>query len=431
MAEIFPKDILLRVSPKLLERYQSLVVAGAGRGRAVPVPYTFTRSTVGATVDRDGVGRKVGANIPRIQWVDLDGDGVRETPGILLEGARTQLVTQPENFAHAAWVNLGNLPTGGQSDPFGGTLAYLFLDDSGASYHSVNTVVTFTGDGTKSAAIFFRAGTAAKTALSIFDNTAATHRHAVQVTWTNGVPAISGELGSGTVFPLENWGGGWWRLQFNATGVIAANSNRLVVYPTGTDAVSDTGNVYVFGANAWDAPFPSSYQGPSGGASPSAADLFTTPFNFGPMDLTVLARMVRPVWADASGSLGSSPGILNVGGASVPSFRAAFADTTRTLTTTIDTSGTDASLAGVAIPAGTSLALCYQFASLATGGTIRLDAGSGFQGPSSAASGFSAFGAQTINIGSLQGGGNPLFGVVLDLIIARGLFTRAEMLAIP
>src|SRR5205809_293023 len=47
------------------------------------------------------------ANILRVEWVDLDGDGVRETPGILLEGSRTNAFTKSQKFDDAVWTKFG------------------------------------------------------------------------------------------------------------------------------------------------------------------------------------------------------------------------------------------------------------------------------------------------------------------------------------
>lgn len=429
MSEVMPRDILLRISPKMLEKYQSLAVAGAGRGRAAPLPYTFTRGSTLATRGFDGVGRKFAANKVAIEYpaglVDADGNQVA---GIRLNGARTQLVTDPENFG--AWTMNGTaVRASGFADPFGGLAAYRLSDDDVAAWETLSQVVAFTGDGTKSIALFIHKDTATLQAFGLLDNTAVVWRPLLTATWNadGTLASVALSSGSGTVLATEPWSAGWYRVLVQCPGVVAANTNLFFVSGSGSTN-SNTGDGFVFGANAWNAPFPSSYQGPSGGASPSVKDSLTVPFNFGPMDLTVLARIARPSHADITGSMGFSPRIYEIGN-TAPFLRAFFNDTTRQFFSQIDTTVTDGSVGGLAIPSGAELTYLTQWRNLVAGGQAAHDAGSVLSAFGSTASGFAKFGEQTLHVGSLAG--EELYGVLLDLIIARGLFTRVEMLAIP
>lgn len=225
-----------------------------------PVAATFTRT--GAATFRGIPGTlasPVGASAATGVLRDRHYEGTLRTA--LLESSRTQLVTQPENFG--AWSQNGTPTlTSGQADPFGGTSAYLIADTDPATVQRVFLPITFTGDGTKAIAIFLRASATppANDVIGLWDNTASVWRNKVNVTWTAGVPSLGIGAGGGTLFPVENWGAGWYRCLFSVTNVVAANANQLFV---GSDVAASTGSHYVFGANAWDALFPSSYQGPS------------------------------------------------------------------------------------------------------------------------------------------------------------------------
>src|SRR6267378_2002255 len=75
--------------------------------RGGELAYAFTRAdatTCATYIDYDGVIRLAAANLLRIEWVDLDGDGVRESPGLFLEGSRTNSYLRSEEFDNAAWV---------------------------------------------------------------------------------------------------------------------------------------------------------------------------------------------------------------------------------------------------------------------------------------------------------------------------------------
>src|SRR6267142_3138462 len=106
MAEVFPKDCLLRCGGATLHRFGYPAVAGSRRG-PVELPLTFARAdaaTCATYIDRDGTVRVAEANKLRREWVDLDGDGVRESPGLLLEGSRTNVVLWNRDMTNAAWV---------------------------------------------------------------------------------------------------------------------------------------------------------------------------------------------------------------------------------------------------------------------------------------------------------------------------------------
>lgn len=431
MSEVLPKDILLRVGGRTLHRYGVLAVAGSRRG-PVDVPITFTRAgQVRRYRDRDGVGRKAAADKLAIEYPGnlsglVDAEGYPYC-GPLIDGAHTQIISQPENLAHADWTVRAGTPTltPGQADPFGGTGAYLLDDNDAGVSEGIQINPAFTGDATKALAAFIRPNTAgASSSISLLDDTAVQTRAGVDVDWTAGVPTPSNAVG---LLLAEPWSAGWYRFLFQAAGVVAANANRLVLR-IGRDNAGDVGSAYFFGVNAWNAPFPSSYQGP--GESAGVADALSMLFNWGPdVDVTVLTRVARPSWADAAGDLGLPPGVFGLAGGSVPNIRGGAVQTSRSWYGYIDTAGADSNVSS-AILAGAEQIVTRQYKNLRTAGQVAVDVGGGLSAFASAADGFSAYGSQTLQVGRATSG-QELYGVLLDLIIARGLRTRAEMLAIP
>jgi len=405
LSDVFRNNILFRLR------------AGQNVSRA-----TYTRASTATYANQNSVLIPAASGNLRVEWVDLDGDGVRETPSYLFEGARTQKVTDPENFT--PWTNFGTpIVTSGQADPFGGTAGYLVEDDNAASPEGRWEVVPFTGDGIKAIGYHVRQNTAAAFSLALFDNTAASYRIIVIGTWNAaGVPVLSINTGAGSLFTPQRIGNWWW-VTVSANGVIAANTNQTRFFAADI-ANAPVGKTYFFGANAWDAPYPASYQGPSGGATVRAADAYSVPFNWSPCDCTVLARVARPLHADATGTLGQNPRIFEIGTAS-SALIGNFNSTARQFVGQIDTPTTDATQTA-SIPAGTSLTTTWQFKNLTTGGSVAIDTGTGLSAFSSAATAFSAFGNQTLRIGG--SGGDELYGGLMDLLIVRGLLSRDRMI---
>ena len=65
-----------------------------------PLPFTTTRDSIATRVNKEGLIEVVGNDVPRIDYTDSS-EGV-----LLLEPARTNLVTYSEDFSHSSWVNV-------------------------------------------------------------------------------------------------------------------------------------------------------------------------------------------------------------------------------------------------------------------------------------------------------------------------------------
>lgn len=87
--------------------------------RFKPVPFDFTRNSIGTRVDRNGLIETIGNNIPRIDFTDnTDGH-------LLLEPQSTNLVTYSEDFSQSVWEYSGDLSLeSGYTAPDGSNTAY-------------------------------------------------------------------------------------------------------------------------------------------------------------------------------------------------------------------------------------------------------------------------------------------------------------------
>lgn len=438
--EVFPKDILLRIGPSMLAKYQSLVVMGAGRGRARPVPYTFTRAdalTCATYIDRDGVLRLSAANKVRIEWVDLDGDGIRETPGMLLEGSRANILIRSGALDDAAWSKIASTVTPNVTS-LGSTSLDRLEDTSAVSFGRVeSTTFNFGSDGTKAFQFVAKYDGHPRSQGEIINTVTLGRPARIDIFWNadgtiaSTSPAEGATLGDSRLLKIVRLASGAYRFLLQGFNIVSANSHRVRLFATGENggAAGDLGST-IFGAvQVEDAPFPSSYIETAGAAVTRAADSFTVPFNFGPMDMTVLPKMARPVWADIT------PGGLNIpivemgpAGQRISLYRNVGAAPSIGLRAFVDTPTTDAE-SQAATPAGAEIAPCAQFRNFSSGPQSQIDTGSGFSGFSGAASIMASFGNQTLYVGTRSAGDSQLYGVILDLPIYRGLFSRAEALA--
>lgn len=230
---------------------------------------------------------------------------------LLLEVGTTNLVEQSEDFS--AWSNSSvTVTTNAVQAPDGTTTADL-LDATASTVDARYRTVAFTGDGTKSASVWFRSNTSSAMGLGIYDSSAATMRALANVT-AGGVGTI--ESGSGTV-RVEPWespdGTTWYRVLLTANSIVAANTNQIYLYP---DRSSGTGSVYAWGAQAEDLTVPSAYIKTTGATVARAADALYFPFTLAPQGMTVYIRGYERGTALSA----TDRGLFGIGGATNAAF---------------------------------------------------------------------------------------------------------------
>jgi hypothetical protein len=251
------------------------------RSFATELEGVLARTSTKYVADRNGVLLPLPQGLPPLTW--LNGE-----PAMLLEPARTNLALRSEELNNAAWTNSSVTVTANGERAPDGTITADILAATTASTNSVSQAVTFTGDGEKCASVFLKArADSVTTIVTLQDGTVPTNRHSVRVTWTAGVPSLSTDSGAGTLYPVELLTNGWYRILFSATGIVAANTNRIVISPDGTGT---TGSVHVWGVQVENGVVPSSYIKTEGSTVARAADSLYFPFTAPPQAMTVYAR---------------------------------------------------------------------------------------------------------------------------------------------
>lgn len=395
MAEAMLRDVLFRMGGRTLQRYKRLVLVRGARGWE-EVAYTHTRADA-ATCARyfDGSGNSLlaAANKLRLQWEDLDGDGVRETPGILLEGTRTNVVLHNRDMTNAAWTKT-----------------------------NVSAVKDQTGiDGVASSASRITASAGNGTCLQAIVLASSVRFQSCYIKRLVGTGVIEMTMDNGATYTPVTVTSAWTRVTI---------PTQTLANPTvGFRIVTSGDSIAVDMVQNENGIFQTSPIATAAASVVRAADALSIPVNFGPVDITALARIARPIHADTSGTIGGEPRVFELG-TLAPDKRISmnFINTARQVQTLVDGTTNRAVLAS--IPAGAELSLAGQFKNMTTGGQTTIDVGSGYASFSTATEAFAAYGNQTLLVGSGLTAGNQLNGVLTDLIICRGLFTRSEMLAL-
>ena len=212
---------------------------------------TFARGSTAKYLDVSSVLQSAASGIAR------DGHYIGGVRHLLLESQRTNLCLRSENFSNAVWAKDPTTTVTIDTDvaPDGATTADT-LTATGGTGDTIRQQVTFTGDGTKVISLFVKQGTSSGTDIAVFDQTASAFRHKARISWSGGVPSLATVTGSGTLYSVTAVANSFYRIAISAASVVAANTNLFYIYPS---PLTGTGTVIVWGAQAEDGAFATSY----------------------------------------------------------------------------------------------------------------------------------------------------------------------------
>lgn len=355
---------------------------------------TFARAS-GRTVV-DSVGRVVTLAHSQPPW----GARYNTTAGVFEPvyepfDATTNRCLQSENFG-TTWSAV-NSPTRSAAAKTCGDLALdLIGDDNGGAVEGYTQAVTPSGgNGLKGVSMFVAQGSSTSSGIRVRDTTASANRLLAVLTWSSGAPVVTISGGTGTFLGAQRCANGVYRLLFSSATWTVANTNQIEVYPA-TDAAlstSATGTLYVGGVQVEDNTYPRGYVKTTTGTVTTVGDALTTPLGWDAQDFTLYVRFAKPAWAlSATPGVASFAYLLRLAGSSGAEF-SLFYDLNGAVLSTQLSDGTTTRTATASLPAGDAIDVCAQFQNILTGGTVRMDVGSGFGSTSSATGAFSAWGA--------------------------------------
>jgi hypothetical protein len=222
---------------------------------------TFTRASSATYLDSDGLLKTASTNVPRIEY---DSDGNRL--GLLVEEARTNLVTYSEDFGtDAGWSwTRSTVTENAIAAPSGTTTAdYLEQASGQTGAGSVARLLTISGSGDYTWSVFAKAAEKTFTRLQLTPSNYAHFNLSTGVTGT----AV------GCTASITDCGSGWYRCSITAS--LSANPFALF-YVGDTDnsvIVTDSGGIYLWGGMFEAGSFPTSYIPTSGSTATRSADV--------------------------------------------------------------------------------------------------------------------------------------------------------------
>lgn len=305
-----PGQLILRAGGECLRRHGTLIKRTSRRDE---VAATHSRNSVGWARTRSGILVPWEADVPRVTWVDTDGDGVADYAALLLELSRTNLCLHSEDFSGAAWSAVGTPTRTGGAHTAAGVSLDLIGDDDGGNTEGYEQSISFTGDAVKSVILILKEGASpgSTVGVRVRDTTAGVNQLEVNVSWSGGVPTSAFVTGSETRDP-ELLTDGAYRFCFQTASVTAANSHTVRVFPASSGA-ADTGDVYAGAVMVMDASaFPTSYIQTTTATVTRNADTFHVPFHHAPQAVTGYVKLIELGGEDTS----SVQRVLHIGGSS-------------------------------------------------------------------------------------------------------------------
>ena len=223
---------------------------------------TFTRASSGTRTNERGLIESLASGVPRIDFDPVTG----ECRGLLIEEARTNLLTYSEQFDNAAWAKFRSTITANVATAPDGTLTgdKLVEDTTTSNTHGLYSA-SYTATGvTLTASIYAKAAERSRVRLEIgnFLDGAAVATADLSDGSTSGVGSGTSDY-TNVSATCTSVGKGWYRCTLTATKGNTNSTSHVVVYLDNGTTVSYTGNgtsgVYLWGAQLEVGAFPTSY----------------------------------------------------------------------------------------------------------------------------------------------------------------------------
>jgi hypothetical protein len=266
----------MSISQNFPEEGPTLNLNFAG-SRTLDPRITFTRTSSATFMGRDGLVKIAPANSARFDHRYNSTTGEVESLGLLVEEARTNLITNSGDFS--IWTKqttspgvVGITTTTATTSPDGTFNAYkYFIEESGGSFYAI-----FRGAPSISANVVY--------AYSVYVKSAELNRVVLSLADSSGGPNCTYDLTTGlplTPFgstnttihtvKMDSYSNGWYRCSMSFSNSIDNNVSQIKIGLPGPTFTQNNG-IYIWGAQVEQGAFPTSYIPTSGSTVTRTAD---------------------------------------------------------------------------------------------------------------------------------------------------------------
>ena len=217
--------------------------------------FDFSRASNATRINKDGLIETVGSNVPRLNYPMIDGV-VSGCPSLLLEPARTNLITYSEDFTQGYWTKSGSSATSGFISPNGTANAFKLIENTSVGDHRIDAQGITTSSGTSYTLSMFLKKEDGRNWFKLRDFTTNAY---VNVNLSNGTIGSTNLVNN--TQKIETFGNDWYRVSFTFT---SGSSVALRLYIAESDNNTNyqgdgTSGVYIFGAQLEAGSYPTSY----------------------------------------------------------------------------------------------------------------------------------------------------------------------------
>jgi prepilin-type N-terminal cleavage/methylation domain-containing protein len=224
---------------------------------------SFARNSTGTYIGEDGLIKTAAANEARFDHNPTTGESL----GLLVEEARTNLLTYSEQFDNASWTKTGLLAFGSGSTlnatvaPDGQTTADLLTENSSTSEHRVETAaISWVANTTYTLTIFAKAN--GRTRMDVFGVGGGNFTGGRNASFNLSTGAVIAT--DGVVASIEARANAWYRIRMTFTASAAPSASQLFIrFLDNSNNFSYTGDgtsgIFLWGAQLEAGAFPTSY----------------------------------------------------------------------------------------------------------------------------------------------------------------------------
>ena len=217
--------------------------------------FAFSRSTVATRVNSLGLIEEVPVGHNRLNYDLLDGK-VYGCPNLLLEPARTNLISYSEDFSNSSWGKTNSSITSNSViSPDGALNADKLVENTTTGEKFTQTIISVSNTTIYTASVFVKF--AGREWIRFTDAQSSNRIHFNTKTGVFG--AVTGTVISYESTVLDN---GWYKLSLTTTSVATAYAIRIVLAENDNDVSyqgDGTSGVYIWGASLEAGSYPTSY----------------------------------------------------------------------------------------------------------------------------------------------------------------------------
>jgi hypothetical protein len=227
------------------------------RSKKLDPRITFTRTSSATYVGEDGLIKIAPANEARFDHDPVTGDSL----GLLVEEARTNLVTYSEDFSDSSWTKTGSsISSNLILSPSGTQSADLIIEDTSTGGHQFSKNSTITNGVPITLSIYAKQKERSKLKLAYSTSNFSNLATEGFFDLANGTIIVQRNLNSASI---KNVGNDWYLCSITATPSITTSSASFIAILNDSGIPFYTGDgtsgIYLWGAQLEQGSFPTSY----------------------------------------------------------------------------------------------------------------------------------------------------------------------------